>query len=342
MIRYALIGCGRIAERGHMQGLVPLQGKEMDAVAVVDKMEERRNLIGDELGVPQEARLADYKEVLARDDIPVVILALPHHLHESITIECAKAGKDIITEKPLTTDYASAKRIAAAVIEAGVKFFIIHNYHFGPPVMAARAAIDAGRIGKPFRLRNEGAHFGHYVARGDDPDWRTKSAKAGGGCVLDMSYHSLYGAEAFMGSPIVSASASLGTYVQNWDVEDTAAMLLNHESGAISTIQISQAVKSGGTYCYEIYGTKGTIRFQHEGLPVAIYENEKEEWQGLEVDEDSGRFLGLFQEAIKAFETGETPALYSLDAALHNLAIVEAIYRAAKEKRTVPISEIEG
>ncbi|MCD6289722.1 MAG: Gfo/Idh/MocA family oxidoreductase [Anaerolineae bacterium] len=339
MLTAAIIGCGRIVEEGHLKAFQALQDR-VQVVALADPTPERRALIGDALGIPEESRYGDYHDLLDREQPDFVDLALPHFLHEEVTIACAQAGRHILTEKPLTTSLESADRILAAVRQAGVHLGIIHNYRYLPYNISAFQLIGEGKIGDPFFIRSEGLGGGHYRgAAGFDPDWRAKGARSGGGALIDNGYHNMYVAEAMMQSPVKSVYAHVGTYVQHQDVDDLAVVMLEHENNGVTSVQVSWAIRGGGQPVSEVHGTAGSLRITRGGLE--IFENEKGEW---EPQDTGGRdfkssFTGLFSDFISALEQGRSPQLDGR-AARHNLAIVMAAYESSRRRRPVDLSEL--
>jgi len=337
MLRVGIIGCGRIMEEGHAPAFLKLRDR-VEVVALADPSPHRRELVGDMLGVPACGRFADYADMLTNAEVDFVDLALPHFLHEEITIACAEAGVNILSEKPLSTSVASAKRMLAAVDKAGVTLGVLHNYKWQPRYRQAQAWIDEGRIGKPFFVRSEHLGGGHYKgASGYDPDWRAKAARAGGGALLDNGYHYIYLAESWMQSPVQEAYGKVGTYVQQQDVDDLAAVLLTHENGGISSVQFSWAVKATGQAVGEVHGTRGSISFTR-AAPVSLFQNDENQWTDAELAPDSG-FTGLISEYVAALEAGGQPPVTGQDA-LHNLAIVMAAYASAERDEPVRIADI--
>lgn len=339
MLTAAIIGCGRIVAEGHVPAFKALNDR-VRVVAIADPSEEQRTRVGDELGVPPERRYADYRDLLSRETPDFVDLALPHFLHEEVTIACAQAGRHILSEKPLSTSLESVDRILDAVRRAGVTLGIIHNYRYQPHNALGLRLVAEGKIGEPFFIRSEGLGGGHYRgASGFDPDWRAKGARAGGGALLDNGYHNMYMAEALMGAPVKRVYARVGTFVQSQDVDDLAVVLLEHENGGISSVQVSWAVRGGGQWVYEVHGKAGSLRFTRQG--VELFENGRGEWVTLpaEASASGNAFAGLFSDFMDALERGEQPALNGR-AARHNLAIVMAGYESSRRGRPVDLSEL--
>lgn len=338
-LRVGIIGCGRIVEEGHARAFRD-NNNRVEVVALADPSLERLRVIGDLLDVPQEGHFADYKEMLAHTELDLVDLALPHFLHEEVTLYAAEQGVDILSEKPLSTSLESVDHILQAVEEHGVRLGVYHNYKWMPAFAKAKELVEEGCIGQPFLIRFEYLGGGHYPgAKGYDPDWRTKAARAGGGCLLDNGYHFCYLAEWLMGSPVESVYGRVGTFVQRQDVDDLALLLLSHVNGTVSSIQFSWAVKAGGERASEVYGTQGTLRFQWGEQPLSLYENRVGVWTYPEVDADAHSFSALLGEFLTAFQTGG-PLPVSGEEARHNLAIVMAGYQSQETGQVIEIGDL--
>lgn len=342
MLRAGIIGCGRIVEQGHVPAFEML-AERVAIVAVSDPVAARRDLVGDRMGVPASARYADYRDMLDIVEMDFVDMALPHFLHEEVIVAAAERGITILTEKPLTTSMESANRIVDAVERAGVDMCVIHNYRHQASSKKAIELVKAGAIGQPFLIRYEYLGGGHYAgAAGYDPDWRTKSGRGGGGALIDNGYHYLYMAETLMGAPIVQAYGRVGTWVQQQDVEDIAAVLLAHEGGGTTSLQSGWGVKGGGARVGEVHGTLGSLRFGGRGeSPLELYENAAGEWVPVELeDPQANSFFGMFDQFLTALETG-APMPVTVHDARHNLAIVMAGYESSKTGAAVSIQDVE-
>jgi predicted dehydrogenase len=150
-------------------------------------------------------------------------------------------------------------------------------------------------------------------------------------------------AETLMDSPIVEAYGRVGTWVQEQDVEDIAAMLLAHENGGTTSLQSGWGVKGGGQPVGEVHGTLGSIRFVRGGdSPLELYENAVGDWVSVPLDNpDANSFTGMFDEFLTALET-DAPMPVTVYDAKHNLAIVMAGYVSSSTGESVRIGDIEG
>ncbi|MFQ5809672.1 MAG: Gfo/Idh/MocA family protein [Armatimonadota bacterium] len=336
MLKAGIIGCGRIVQEGHVRAFEALKDK-VSVTALADPAPECLAAVGEALDVPKESRYASSAELLeARaDELDFVDLALPHFLHRDIAIECAEAGVNILSEKPMATTVAEADDMIAAVEKAGICFSVIHNRRYSPVSATVLKLVIDGAIGQPFLIRSEGLGKGHYPGTpGYDPDWRTKSERAGGGCLLDNGYHNLYIARELMGSPVQSVYGCIGTYRHDITVDDTACVLLSHESGGITSVQIAWSTVGGGQHVEEIHGTEGTIQLGRGDSPVRLCQG-GDEWIEPElVDVPLQGFAGVIDDYIKALTEGADPPTPG-DEARENLRVIEAAYDSAKQGETI-------
>jgi UDP-N-acetyl-2-amino-2-deoxyglucuronate dehydrogenase len=143
MIRFGLLGCGRIGKRhSDLLGGNHIDGARL--VAVCDPIRASADAIEGRFSVPA---MYDIDDFLARKDIDAVSVLTPSGLHPQHVIACAKAGKHVVVEKPMALRLQDADTIRACD-EAGVKLFIVKQNRFNVPVVKAREALDAGRFGK--------------------------------------------------------------------------------------------------------------------------------------------------------------------------------------------------
>jgi predicted dehydrogenase len=96
----------------------------------------------------------DWKKAVARDDVDIVDISVPQHLHHEIAIAAARHGKHIFCEKPMAMNVAQAQEMLTEAQQAGVKHFLNHNYRRCPAVGLARRLIDEGNVGDIFHWRS--------------------------------------------------------------------------------------------------------------------------------------------------------------------------------------------
>ena len=157
-----VIGCGTIAQSAHLPAIARL-GERVRLVAVADVRGEAAEHAARTWGA--EEAYADYRAMLARPDIDVVVIATPEFLHAEQVAEAAAAGKHILCEKPMAPSVEEADAMIAAARAAGIKFMVGHSRRFTPRYQAVRAAIDRGAIGQ-VRIARENERRPRAMYRG--------------------------------------------------------------------------------------------------------------------------------------------------------------------------------
>lgn len=343
MLNIGVIGCGRWFELHHVPALQKLGDRRIaKVVALADFSESRLAVIGKSLNVAPDRCYCNYKDLLRAEKgkIDFLDLALPHHLHKPAIVDAARAGYAILTEKPLCINLKEARSILKVIEEKKAYFGIIHNYQFSPEAQALVAAVGKGKIGKGFLYRVEHLLDAYWPGVSEyQSDWRSRSDKGGGGCLLDNGYHYIYMAEKYMQSPIVKVFAQVARYSRaEYSVEDTAIALLFHQNGATTSLQVAWSISSGAVDVEEIYGTKGTISLNHPDLgPLSLYLNETAKWKPLKTRPPVRRsYETLLEKFITALIAGE-PYQDSIVAAWNNMAVIEAAYKSAALRREITV-----
>ena len=338
--RIGIIGFGRIAETSHLPALIELSDL-VEIVAIADSSDVRRTVARKLTGLPAGKLYADYRNMLANERLDAVDIALPHFLHERAAIDSARAGVNVIIEKPLAPTLDEADRIIQAVNQAGVQLAVIHNYIYRAPEAEALRLIRQDAIGKPFLARFEYMGEGHYLgAEGYDPDWRTRSEQAGGGALLDNAYHSIYCSRQFVGVPVERVFARVATFVRPIEVDDTALVLMTHQGGAISSVQASWSTSGGGQGVGEIHGARGSLAFGRDGVPLSIYRDSSGRWESIDVSAGDG-FASYFESCFRSLIDRKPPPVGASEARL-NLALIESAYRSEALNRALEVEPTTG
>ena len=250
-VRVGIVGSGFIADiHAAALKMVP----EAELVAVASPTPGKAKHFAAERQIPHAYE--DYHDLLARDDIQVVLLGLPNYLHCAATIAAAQARKHVICEKPLATTVAEADRMIAACKEANVLLMYAEELCFAPKYVRAKTLVDEGALGKVFKVYQAEEHFGPHMP------WFWDVEKSGGGVLLDMGCHSLEFGRWILGKPPVkSVTASLGTFVHGDRTrgEDHAVCVVEYE-GAMAIAENSWAKQGGVDDRAEIYGSGGFTR----------------------------------------------------------------------------------
>ena len=182
-----------------------------------------------------DTRLAAVAEMLEREKLELVIINLPHGLHEACVLACAEKGIHILLEKPMSVSYASCLRMNEACEKNGVLLQVGHVQRYIPQNRAARALIESGKLGALAMISD--LRTNNYFQPGR-PRWFLEKAMAGGGISINYAAHSLDKICYLTQSDIAWATGSC-TYLQpGTDVDGSAQMLLRTSSGISASISL--------------------------------------------------------------------------------------------------------
>ena len=253
MVRFGLLGCGRIAKR-HSELLGGGHIGQASLVAVCDPIAARADAIASKFGVPAHYEIDEF---LALKDIDAVAVLTPSGMHPQHAIACAKAGKHVVVEKPMALRLQDADDMMRACDEAGVKLFVVKQNRFNVPVVKAREALEAGRFGRLI-LGTVRVRWCRDQSYYDQDAWRGTWAYDGGVLTNQASHH-VDMLEWFFGD-VVSVHARAVTALAKIETEDTAVATLKFRNGALGVIEATTAVRPTDLEgSLSILGEKGTV-----------------------------------------------------------------------------------
>lgn len=270
--RIALVGCGRISAN-HFDAIRKVDGLAL--VAVCDTVEERARTAGEAQGVPWFTSLA---EMLARVECDVVVIATPSGLHPEHGVLAARAGKHIVTEKPMAISLAGADELVGACDEAGVHLFVVKQNRLNPPVQLLKRAIDRGRFGRLY-LVNTTVRWSRPQEYYDQAPWRG-TWKYDGGAFMNQASHYVDLVQ-WLGGAVDSVVAKTATMARSIETEDTGVAVLKFASGALGTIEVTMLTYPKNMEgSITVLGEKGTVKIG--GTAV----NKIEHWEFADADPD--------------------------------------------------------
>jgi len=236
MIKFAILGCGRIAKRhAELLGTGQIAGARLAAVCDIDPT--RVDTFATRYGVPGFTSLAD---MLASPGIDVVSVLTPSGMHAEHAIAVAQAGRHIVVEKPMALTIEDADAMIRAADIAGVRLFIVKQNRFNVPVVKARQALDAGRFGQ-LVLGTVRVRWCRDQAYYNQDAWRGTWAQDGGVIANQASHHvDMLG--WFMG-PVESVHARGLRALVDIEAEDTAVATLRFRSGALGIVEATNAAR---------------------------------------------------------------------------------------------------
>jgi predicted dehydrogenase len=261
-----------------------------------------------------------YEAAIGSPQIQVVFVATPPASHLDLTLQALRAGKNVIVEKPpflRSADFDIVRKVQA---ETGRRVFVAENYFYKPLAFKLRELLDAGVIGEVL--------FVHVNAlkKQNTGNWRDDAALSGGGALFEGGIH------------WINFVANLGLSIKSvhgWrpdertDIEKSMLVVFEYENGAVGTLSYSWEVPVllKGVHLSQIYGRKGVITFESNGIFVLVNGvGKKIIFPGLS---DIAGYKGMFRDFIRAWRTNEEPQM-SLDIAQRDLQLIEAIYQSAR------------
>ena len=343
-IRLGLIGCGGIVQKSHLQGLLDIPDL-VTISAIADPIPENRNRVGTAADIFSEQRYEDHRHMLARAELDAVIIATPHHLHAEHVIEAAQAGVAIISEKPMATSLEEADRLLEAVKKHNVPYAIVHNFLYNPGTAEALRLLRRENTGIPQTGRALSL-FGKTEDQADPNNvWRASRA-AGGGCIGDSAYHEIYLIETMIGSPVRYVEARVQTKFFDFDVDDVAFLLFEHENGAISTVSTSWGMPGGDQSTCEVYTRTHGIRIVGRGRELRYLDKADRRWQPVDLDHglstdalSRAGHANYFAATFKALAEGNPPPI-TAEHARHNLSLIHAAHQATTQRRAIDVTEL--
>ena len=248
-VRVGLIG-SQFVSTIHAEALKSVAHAEIAAVA--SPTEEHVRRFAARHDIPHV--FTDYRKMLERDELDVVVLGLPNDLHAQATMDAAAAGKHVICEKPLCMNLSEADRMIAACRKADVKLMYAEELCFTPKYVRLKKLLDDGALGKPYLIKQSEKHDGPHAP------WFWDVERSGGGVTLDMGCHAFEFFRWMLGKPRVeSVYADMGVYVhgERTQGDDNSILIVRFENGVTCMAEESWAKKGGMDDRAEVYGSEG-------------------------------------------------------------------------------------
>ncbi len=345
-IRVGIIGAGGIAAKLHLPEMKTVRDTEV--VVVSGRRKSRLETICHKFEVPRWTQ--NYNEVISDSNIDAVIISLPHPLHVEWGLKALDAGKHVHMQKPLSTSIGEADRFVATV-EKSDRTVLALPFVSSPPVLAARKMVSDGMLGTISAAHARHSHGGPEVyyagiqeileEESDDALWFFDADKADVGALFDMGVYSIATLVTIVGT-VRAVTARCSTVAKPTKLEDTAALLLDFENGAIGTAETGWC-DAARTNEFSIHGTEGKIAVADRDAPL-IHSR-----PSSQVDEDAPLLRenvdvspfpieNSHQHWIDCIRRGVQPALSNAKTARHITEIMLAGLESSRSGQTVAIN----
>lgn len=252
-VGYAVVGLGHIAQAAVLPAFRHARENSRLA-ALVSGDAKKRKALGDRYDVPA-FRYEDLDDVLARDDVDAVYVALPNTLHEECAVRAARAGVHVLTEKPMAISEHACRRMIEAADEHDVRLMVAYRLHFEPANLEAIELVRSGRLGDPRFFASE---FSYQVKPGNI---RT-DARTGGGALWDLGPYCVNAARHLFGAePTEVFAVEAGARDRRFrGVPEGWSVLLRFPEERLATFTCSFG--AAPTDAFRLVGSKGGVRLE--------------------------------------------------------------------------------
>ncbi|HXD20040.1 MAG TPA: Gfo/Idh/MocA family oxidoreductase [Vicinamibacterales bacterium] len=303
---------------------------KLTITACYSRSEEKRAAFAAKYGC---RAVPSYEAILADTDIEAVINTTPNGVHLETTRAAADAGKHVFLDKPIANTVSDGRRITEICRKAGVVLALGYQRRRESQFRWIKRQIDEGLFGK---LVNAEANISRdRLGKIDLGSWRYQAAGMPGGVMLQIGIHYTDVLEYLIG-PVKAVSGRFARLVLPGDNPDVASLVLEHENGALSTLNASYASASE-YYLMNIYGKEATAYYDvFEGLRMLKRGEEKPVKVPFASKDTIAEELEEFADAVRGAGAPEIGGEY----ATTSLAVIRAGIVSAREGRHVEIAEI--
>lgn len=249
-VRVGIVGCGKVAD---MHAIAARDLEEANFVAVCDSNRDRSEQFANRYQVDA---FDSVDAMIDKAGVEAVLVCTPHPAHEQPTVAAAKRGVHVLVEKPLASSLESCDAMIHAAQDGNAKLGVVSQRRLFEPVQRMKAAIDAGKIGRPV-LGTFSMYSWRDQAYYESDPWRGKWKTEGGGVLVNQSPHQLDLLQWFMGEIVEVTGYWANLNHPTIEVEDTAVAILRFKNGALGNIVTSLSQKPGIYTKVHVHGSNG-------------------------------------------------------------------------------------
>ena len=275
-IRFAVVGCGRIAQN-HFAALKQ-HAARAELVAVCDN---RPRALADAVASTGAQGYVSLDALLAGSDAEVVVLATPSGLHSRQAIKVAQSGRHVLSEKPMATKWDEGVAMVRACRDAGVKLFVVKQNRLNATLQLVKRAVEQGRFGR-LAMVNVNVFWTRPQSYYDAAPWRGRW-DMDGGAFMNQASHYVDMVDWLVG-PVDNVHAYTATLARDIEAEDTGVMSLRLRSGALASVNVTMLTHNKNFEgSITLLGERGTVRVG--GVAV----NKVEHWEFETAHEDDAK-----------------------------------------------------
>ncbi|MFC3769644.1 Gfo/Idh/MocA family protein [Paenibacillus sp. GCM10012303] len=346
-IGYAVFGLG--VGKSHVAGAVKAAGCKF--VAICDINEALLHKIGDEYGIVPENRYTSFAELLQRQDIAAVSICTPSGMHRDHTVMALRAGKHVLTEKPLEINLERIDEMVDTAAKEKRFLGCVFQSRLAPAYQFIKETIDSGRMGRMVTCNFHLKWYREEDYYRKNGGWRGTWAMDGGGAIMNQTVHTVDLMQWLMG-PISGIFAKAGTYNHTIETEDTAVAAVTFGNGAIGTLIGTTCAYPGLESLVQIHGTHGSIYVKNHRIELFKMADDDKDFTGekrvldmygagrsSQADGAAGLktgHAGQVQDMIDAVLEGRPPLIEGREGRAA-VEIIQALYESARTGREVTL-----
>ena len=290
---------------------------------------------------------SDFDRFLGHRPMDFVAIGSPSGLHAQQGIAAARHGLHVLTEKSLDISSERGNALVATAKQAGVKLGVFFQDRFKPDIIHTKRFVDAQLLGKPI-LADARVKWFRPETYYSESRWRGSQSLDGGGALINQAIHTVDLLLWLFGN-VTAVQALRKTALHHIETEDTLVALLDFENGATGVLQATTSVFPGYPRRIELTGSEGTIIIEHDRL---VHVDLQKPPAGLSAQGDDQNpsansptvsdvrgHRAVLEDFIEAIRTGREPQCSGKEG-LRSLALVEAIYAAARLGRRVEVRDV--
>ena len=329
IVNWGIIGCGDVVERRGAPAIH--QAANSRIVAVTSRSMDPVRSFARKYNVMKCYNTIT--DLLGDGDVDAVYVATPPHLHRQHTIQCAKAGKHVLCEKPMAVNAQECREMTKVCNDNKVKLAVAYYRRFYPKIRKIKEVLEEGALGRIgiVRMQNTFLHNSPYSM--PPREWSMVQEIGGGGCLVDAGSHRLDLLAYLMGGT-TQVSAFTDTSASRYEVEDSASLIMKFENGARGLVNFNWNVRNE-TDDLEIHGDKGWI------VASPLDEERLYIYEGDEVHEHKLPrceipHLPVIENFVKSIN-GESEVFIPGEEGIKASQIIDAAYESSRTERVVKL-----
>jgi len=338
--RVGIIGCGNIFPM-HAKSIINIENAEL--VAVCDIKKDRAVKKSAEYGCEY---YTDYKEMLKKADLDVVHICTPHYLHPVMAIDAARAGMNVLTEKPMSIDPKDSEKMVETARKNKVKLGVIFQNRYSPASKLIKENLDNGKLGK--------IKAGKLILSYSKPDayyklsdWKGTWKKEGGGVLIDQAIHFVDTLRWLVGDNIEYVQCHMENRMHDYiEVEDLAEGVIKFKKGMLICFYLVNYYSYDDDVEYELDCEGGRVNVIKDSARIGLYDGSEmtakpNPNEYINYGDDVKNYWGgchilQIRQYYKALTDKKNPEIDGIEG-MRTQKLISALYRSAKLGKKIPL-----